>query len=259
MTDEIEVKLPEHNVALSSYIRRSGDRWLLCLHGIQTNKILFSNLLNNPDFNQYSFLCPDFVGFGDSTGSENFTYDLHQQLEAIVLMLDHLKIDRVSVVGHSLGGMVGTMMLRDIPDRISALCSIEGNLRLDDCSASRDASDLSLEKFETDGYPDLISSIKSLQAPSREIRLEALKKVSAQVFYKTSRSIVEYSNDGQLFDVFSNSNIPRILIVGQKSSFTSRPSGEDLKIVEVSNAGHFVPLDNPAQFEKELENFLIQQ
>ena len=258
MTEEIKVELPEQNVTISSYIRRSGDQWLLCLHGLQGSKALFLSLLKNPDFDEYSFLCPDFVGFGGSEKPEDFTYDLHEQLEVIIALLDHLKIDRVSVVGHSLGGMVGAMMLGETPDRILALFSVEGNLHVDTTSTSRKAVAVPFDEFESDFYPGIIESLKNSEEPSAKMRLEALKAVSARVFYETSKSIVKWADNGKLFDHFIESAVPKILVYGENGPFASWVSEVDLPTVEVKGAGHFVLHDNPAQFEKELENFLIQ-
>ena len=257
MVEDINVTLPDKNVMLSALVRRSGGEWVFCLHGIQTNKTLFSGLLNNPNFDGYSFLCPDFIGFGDSEKPNDFSYDLQEQMGVIVALLDHMEIDRVLLVGHSLGGMVGTMMLRDIPDRVSAFCSIEGNLRLDDCGASREAVDVSQNEFEKGAYPNLMEALQNSQKASAGVRFNALAQVPAHVFYKTSRSIVAYSKDARLFDVFCKSNVCRMLLVGENGSFSSRPTGDDLQIVSISNAGHFVPLDNPAQFERTLLSFLL--
>lgn len=260
MVEEIKIKLFEQNVTLSSYVRRSGDKWLLCLHGIQGNKALFSSLLQNPDFNQYSFLCPDFIGFGKSGQPEDFTYSLQQQLEVIISLLDHLKINRVSVIGHSLGGMVGTMMLGEIPGRVSALCNTEGNLRIDTTSTTRKAVAVSRDEFESDFYPNLIRSLQDSEEPSAKMRLEALEMVSARVFYKTSQSIVEWADSGQLFDNFTKSATPKVLVFGQNGPFapwvprSNLPS--DIPTAEISNASHFVLHDNPVQFEQILSNFL---
>lgn len=255
MIKEVEVKLADQNITISSYMRQSGEKWLLCLHGIQTNRALFLNLLNNPDFNEYSFLCPDFIGFGASQKPKDFSYELPQQLKAIISLLDQLNLKQVSVVGHSLGGMIGTMMLNKVPNRLSALCSIEGNLKIGDCSASKDAHDVSFDQFGSKVYPNLLKSLKESQEPSAGLRLNALSKTPAHVFYKTSKSIVKHSKDGQLFDAFSNTAIPRLLMIGKKGTFTSRPVGNNLQISEIDNAGHFVPLDNPIQFEQTLLDF----
>ncbi|MDD9911594.1 MAG: alpha/beta hydrolase [Alphaproteobacteria bacterium] len=256
MVEKISVKLPSQNITISANLRQTGDKWLLCLHGLQTNKILFKNLLKNPAFNQYSFLCPDFIGFGESEKPEGFSYDLSQQLEAIISLLDHLKIDKVSVIGHSLGGIAGTMMLKEAPERILALCSLEGNLLPGDCGASRKASNVSLDEFENNTYPDLINSLKNSDEPSAETRVGALQLVPAQAFYKTSKTILDYSEKGELFEIFSSSSTPRVLMIGKNGSFESRPSGTNLKLVEIENAGHFIPLDNQSQFEQELTSFL---
>jgi pimeloyl-ACP methyl ester carboxylesterase len=42
------------------------EEWLVCLHGIQSNRHLFDRLKTDTRFNDFSLLAIDAVGFGDS-------------------------------------------------------------------------------------------------------------------------------------------------------------------------------------------------
>ena len=76
--------------------------------------------------NNYRFLVPDLRGHGDSAwaigssySSLDYVYDIHQLVEQSCL-------EKVHVVGHSLGGMVACLFSGLFPERVASLTSIEG-------------------------------------------------------------------------------------------------------------------------------------
>ena len=60
----------EQKIEVALSIRMREGPVLLCLHGLQTSRQLFANLAKDSRFEQYSLVCPDLVGFGDSELSE---------------------------------------------------------------------------------------------------------------------------------------------------------------------------------------------
>ncbi|QZY30070.1 alpha/beta fold hydrolase [Nocardioides coralli] len=65
----------------------------------------------------YRVVAPDLRGFGDSPlPGEHFT-----DVADLVVLLDNLAIDRVAVVGSSLGGRVALELATAHPERVSAL------------------------------------------------------------------------------------------------------------------------------------------
>jgi pimeloyl-ACP methyl ester carboxylesterase len=67
---------------------------------------------------------PDLPGFGQSPSTGEIPTT--QGHEAIARFLDALGIERVSIVGNSLGGIVGSRFAAAYPDRIRALVAIGG-------------------------------------------------------------------------------------------------------------------------------------
>ena len=67
----------------------------------------------------YRVLSVDFRGHGDSDWPGQYTYELMR--DDVLGVLDELAMDTVTMVGHSLGGVVGYLIAEDHPSRIDRL------------------------------------------------------------------------------------------------------------------------------------------
>lgn len=75
---------------------------------------MFHKLVSRPLFNNYSLLLIDFVGFGNSSKPETFSYDLMDQALICQEIITSLDLRNIQIIGHSMGGMVGTLLLEMI-------------------------------------------------------------------------------------------------------------------------------------------------
>ncbi|HMO58581.1 MAG TPA: alpha/beta hydrolase [Roseiflexaceae bacterium] len=71
-------------------------------------------------FRTYSF---DFWGFGDSRRTTT-DETIQNYSDQVIRFLDELGIDKVPLVGHSMGGMVALKTAIDHPDRISSVAAV---------------------------------------------------------------------------------------------------------------------------------------
>jgi len=71
-------------------------------------------------FRTYSF---DFWGFGDSR-RKNTNESIQSYSDQVIRFLDELGIDKVQLVGHSMGGMVALKTAINHPDRISRVATV---------------------------------------------------------------------------------------------------------------------------------------
>ena len=69
---------------------------------------------------KYRVIVHDHRGAGQSTHSK-IRYSVEQMTDDVLKLMDHLKIDRAHVVGHSTGGAIGQIMAIRNPERLKKL------------------------------------------------------------------------------------------------------------------------------------------
>ena len=113
-----------------------GDNAILLLHGyLETLYIWedFRNLL--PESSHVISI--DLPGLG-LTGSHPELNSMQFDAQVLLELIDKLAVQKVLIVGHSMGGYVGQRFLRDFPERVVALVNVNSNPYADDPSKSGD-------------------------------------------------------------------------------------------------------------------------
>jgi pimeloyl-ACP methyl ester carboxylesterase len=85
------------------------------------------------------------------------------------------------------------------------------------------------------------------------------KAIPAKVFYKTSVSIVEWSDSEKLRAIFNVSNVRRLFLYGSKNARKASVVSDSVEKVEVPDAGHFMLLDQPEFCYRTLAQFISQK
>ncbi|MBU6267847.1 MAG: alpha/beta hydrolase [Sphingomonadales bacterium] len=71
-------------------------------------------------------ICPDLRGHGDSAWSPDGDYTPHAFAYDFAQLVHTLGYDRVTIIGHSLGGNIATMFTGLYPDKVRRFVNIEG-------------------------------------------------------------------------------------------------------------------------------------
>ena len=107
------------------YLDWGGDgRPLLALHGLASSAHWYdivAPLLRD----RYHIYAPDQRGHGQTTSAHS-GYDWITLSHDLVGLLDHIGLEKVSVMGHSWGGNVATNFAANYPDRVERLIMIDG-------------------------------------------------------------------------------------------------------------------------------------
>ena len=117
--DRATVSVDGYEVDIAYYDEGSGDP-VLFLHGIPTNSFLWRDVIE-PIAEERRVIVPDMIGYGNSSMYDGFDRSLRAQEQAIKGLLEGLSIDRLSLVGHDLGGGVLLRYAVHHPDAVEQL------------------------------------------------------------------------------------------------------------------------------------------
>lgn len=257
MTEQhFSVQSGEAAYEITALLRQGSAGWVMCLHGIQSNKALFRDLAAQPFLDGYSIVVPDFVGFGDSSKPEDFSYDIADQANICIDLAKQLGIDSVTLIGHSLGGMVATLMLKELGYKANGIINLEGNFFPEDAGASKVIAGQSFGHFRAKGYEKLKAAIEASGEKSASTRLAWLATTPDYAIYKTAQSIIKWSETGELMRLFANSPARKLYIFGDQNTDKAARLPANVARAAIPNAGHFMLLEQPAQTFGSIANFL---
>ncbi len=254
--DFINIKYQNFELKVGIFIREKSDQWILCLHGIQSNSELFEKLINQSFLNKYSILCIDNIGFGISSKPDNFSYDIQDQGNIIQKIIEKMEIQKLHIIGHSLGGMIGTLLLNSMKEKVLSFINMEGNLTFADCGLSRTVAAYNCIEFQNIQYNKIKSDLESSKEKSAPDRRKWLEQIPANVFHKTSHSIVDWAKSEKLLQIFLAAPQRKLFIYGDKNLSKATILSPSIECVEIPKAGHFMLHDNFEATAKAIEIFL---
>lgn len=94
----------------------SARQTVVLLHGRNFGGDYWSDIIERLTAAGYRVVVPDQIGFAKSA-KPLITYTLDRLAESTIMLLDSLGVGAVSVVGHSMGGMLAVRRARAYPDR----------------------------------------------------------------------------------------------------------------------------------------------
>lgn len=234
---------------------RNIQMWVVCLHGLQSSKAVFHDLLSKPLFQKYSSLAIDFIGFGHSSKPKAFSYDIQEQANIIEKILDQLRIDHCHIIGHSMGGMVGTMLLQQLGKKAISLVNMEGNLVEQDCGASLSIVHQSFEEFSSGGYEQFKKNEAQGKDPGTAQRMQWLSLIPDYAFYKAATSIVEWSKSEKLLPLFLQAPQQKLYVYGERNAAKAERLPSSIATAEIPHAGHRMLTDNLEASYAAIEDF----
>ena len=226
---------------------------LLLLHGIGCSKESFRDIWFRDEFSDYSIMSLDFLGFGDSSKSDKFSYKMEDQASVCAKVVNEISSKKVHIIAHSMGGAIGLLLPASLLNSALTFANLEGNLISEDCGiVSRKTISVSFQKFEKELLPDL----KDLSKPLGEGRF-FLDSALPLGFYKSAESLVRWSDSGDLLSRFKNLRCRKSYFYGERNSdLDVLHRLNTIEKIMIGRSGHFMMNDNPDEFYSRLRTFL---
>lgn len=111
--------------------QKPNGKTIMLLHGKNFNGAYWGKTTKDLSDKGFRVIIPDQIGFGKSSKPESYQFSFSQLAENTKAILDRLQIDKVIVLGHSMGGMVATRFTLQYPEKVQKLI-LENPIGLED-------------------------------------------------------------------------------------------------------------------------------
>lgn len=108
-----------------------NGKTVMLFHGKNFNGAYWKNTIAALNKEGYRVLVPDQVGFGKSSKPLHYQYSFQQLAQNTKTILDSLKITKIYLLGHSMGGMLATRFSLMYPELVEKLV-LENPIGLED-------------------------------------------------------------------------------------------------------------------------------
>lgn len=251
--------------------------WLLCLHGAAQNAHMW-------DFTalalctRYRVIAVDQRGHGDSAWAPGGEYDRASYVEDVGNFVDHLGMEDLVLVGLSMGGSNSVAYAAAHPDRVKALVVVDVGPE-PARSGGRAVNNFVAQKDVLDTYEEFVQRVIDY-SPFRpewqirgSLRHSLMQRSDGKWTWKYDPVLRDPARRAQQqsvredpasrWELWERIACPTLIIRGEQSDVLSSEVAERMlernrnsRLVEVPNAGHRVPGDNPVAFEEAVRAFL---
>jgi pimeloyl-ACP methyl ester carboxylesterase len=254
------------------YLRTGGAKpAVILLHGFQTAGVTW--LRTAQALAGYDVIMPDFRGHGLSSGVEHgFSAEL--LTEDIATLIRALKLDKVFVAGHSMGGEIAGRLAAAHPDLVRAVVLVDPALRpfnlppvdLDNPPPWLQPMVSALRSLKTQPHEQRLVTMQGLVAPESaqwsEVDYVTSVEAAAQFDLKTFNARVDY----QLASVQMVKQITCPILLMTSRGMPGSDVAQNIKVltdnwhdgeyVHFADSGHFIMADQFERFIEVLTRFL---
>lgn len=247
-----------------AYSDRGKGRAVVLLHGFLGSKELLAHT-RDALARRFRVVSIDLPGHGQSD-CFGYVHTMDFMAKAVKAVMDHLRLKRYAIIGHSMGGYVALAFAELFPEQVRGICLFHSTSYADSAQKKQDR-DKAILSVKKDPEAFVRASIKNLFAASN---LKPLKKevtFATQVARKTSKqgivNALEGMKDRPSRDVILHfASYPVYFIVGKYDNVLPMQSLLDQsklckhgQALLLERSGHMGFLEQPSDCLKFLNKF----
>ena len=206
---------------------------------------------------------------GRSFHSDDFDYEL--LVEDLYNYIDQFKLERVNLLGHSMGGKVAMLFAVTYPEFVNKLIVADISPKFYKPHHQHILAALNAVNFSIYTTRKKVEEVLKIYISEHDVLQFLLKNV----FWKTKEelgfrfnlhSLTENNSEvGDALPLFTHFDGDTLFLKGEISNYITTNDislisthFSNSKIITVKNAGHWLHADNPSQFFDEVVSFLTQ-
>lgn len=262
-----------------SFVDSGSGPAVLFIHGILGSQRQWEHLVDVMD-NDHRVVVPDLFGHGESAKPYG-DYSISAHAAAMRDLLDHLGIERVTLVGHSLGGGIAMQFFYLFPERVERIALVSSGGLGREVNVALRAATLpgAAQVLSVVASAPVLSQLEGVGRAASKLGWKPGADISAiwrgfsslgdresrRAFLATTRAVIDLG--GQSISAHDHLSgempIPALIVWGSKDhmipvshALSVAESMPDCRVEIFDGAGHFPHLDDPERFARVLREFI---
>jgi pimeloyl-ACP methyl ester carboxylesterase len=248
----------------------TADSTILCLHGGQAHAHWYDFMAG--EFTQrHRVIALEHKGHGDSAWTDPPAYTYNDFADDVAAAVEQLGLNRFTLIGHSIGGVVGLTYAARHPGRVANLILVDSTLQMAPARLARFQREAALPAQTWATREALIADYKlnppETQTPAEIVRYlgwhVAMQRTDGTWQQRFDRKVYTQRDWTNEFAPWSAISIPVMLVKGALSNRITPEIVTAVKarcpqagLVTVANSDHHVMLDNPEDFARVVRDFV---
>lgn len=248
-----------------TFFDKGKGRVVVLLHGFLGAHQIWTETINNLS-KSYRVIAIDLPGHG-KTASYGYAHSMELMAKCVKQVLNHLRLKKYVVIGHSMGGYVGLAFADLFPDNLKGLCLFHSTSYPDGKEKKKDRL-RAIHLIKSNKILYTKSAIKNLFATKnlKYLKKEILfaTKIAKQTNKIAMISAMHGMKDRHNYDVIlSLANFPIMMVIGANDNvLDAQQLLEQAELIRnktilyLEHDGHFGFLESPTKTNTELRKFL---
>ncbi|WP_298901326.1 alpha/beta hydrolase [uncultured Psychroserpens sp.] len=236
---------------------------VILLHGFLENSTMWhavkAELLQN-----HRVVSVDLLGHGQ-TGCLGYIHTMQDMADAVLAVVNDLKLSNYSLIGHSMGGYVALVIAQRFPERVLGLCLMNSTYHADDAQRKqirKRANIMVQSNYEAVVRMSFVNLFSPESRSTFKIELEEALNEALQIplqGYIAAQEGMMVRSD--MYSFFKALDAKKLIIIGAKDPVIHRQRilketiGSDIVCRELSN-GHMSHIENKSELTYILKHFI---
>jgi len=246
---------------------------VVLLHGITGHARVWDHLAERlaP---RHRVLVLDQRGHGDSDPAPDDDYRVGTMADDVAAFVGSLRLDRFTLLGHSMGGRIAIKYAADHAARLERLVIVDigPDINLAGLQRVRDMMANAPERIESEEwaveYIRRANPLQDVDMLRERVRHGLRRAPDGELTWKYAKGLRDMMREGRrdavdLWEPLPRIPCPTLIVRGAESDLPAAEAAKQMaerlpdgRVVEIAGAGHTVPADRPEEFVRQIRAFL---